>query len=220
MPSIAGYQRDVQKFIKLFPNIKQYQPWNEANRGYVSHLFASPSAVASAMYYQVLKRACTRCMVVGLDVLDQLNVFPSLTYIAEFQHEIRHLRMAMPTVWGLHNYSDTNRFSSTRTRTIAAALPGQVWLTETGGIVQFGGAFPNNHGAGLTRSAKALTYMFRLASSDSRIKRLYIFQWTGARPSARFDAGLTDAHYRPRPGYVAVCRQLHAAHCNVKLSKR
>jgi hypothetical protein len=218
MPSMGIYQRDVKKFMKLFPQVREYQPWNEANRGYVRNMFASPSAVASAQYYQALKRACPSCTVVGLDILDQQNVLPSLNYIAQFKAEIGRLRTVMPSVWGLHNYSDTNRGSSLRTRAILAAVPGQVWLTETGGIVNFGPSFPNVSGSGLTRAARALSYMFSLASSNSRIKRLYIFQWTGSAASARFDAGLTDVHFKPRPGYVVVCRHMHAAHCNVTAS--
>jgi hypothetical protein len=62
--------------------------------------------------------------------------------------------------------------------------------------------------------------MFKLAASNPRIKRLYIFQWSGGTASTRFDAGLTDAHYNPRPGYVTVCKQLHAAKCGLKTSNR
>ncbi|HTA14743.1 MAG TPA: hypothetical protein VK781_07790 [Solirubrobacteraceae bacterium] len=219
MPSIGGYQADVQKFIKLFPKVRQYQPWNEANRGNLAKMFDSPSAVSSAKYYKALKSVCKGCTVLGLDILDSANVSPSLRYIAEFKREIHRLKTAMPSVWGLHNYSDTNRFSSSRTRAILASVPGQVWLTETGGIVQFGGAFPNKKGSGLTRAAKALSYMFKIASSNPRIRRLYIFQWSGATGTARFDAGLTDSHFNPRPGYVVVCEHLHAAKCKVKVSK-
>jgi hypothetical protein len=97
-----------------------------------------------------------------------------------------------------------------------ADLGGEVWLTETGGIVKFGGDFPNKNGSGLRRAAKVLQFTFGVAASNPRIKRLYIYDWTGGTASTRFDAGLTNAHYKPRPGYVVVCKQLHAAHCNVK----
>ncbi|HEX4838651.1 MAG TPA: hypothetical protein VFV03_09040 [Solirubrobacteraceae bacterium] len=219
-PSLAVYQRDVRKFVALFPKVRQYQPWNETNRGNVPHLFSSPSAMESAKDYKALKSICRGCTVLGLDILDGPSVGPSLRYVAEFKRALAHLKTAMPSVWGLHNYSDTNRFSSVRTRAILAAVPGQVWLTETGGIVKFGGAFPNRKGSGLARAAKALSYMFRLASSNSRIKRLYIFQWSGSTGAVRFDAGLTDPRYNPRPGYVTVCKQLHAAKCRMKTSNR
>jgi hypothetical protein len=220
MPSFAVYQRDVQKFVKLFPAVKQYQSWDEANRGNVPRAFSSPSAAAAAKYYQALGRVCRGCTVIGLDVLDQDNISPTLRYIAEFKSEVRRLRTAMPSIWGLHNYSDINRLESWRTRQLVRALGGQVWLTETGGIVQFGGAFPNRHGSGLTRAAKVLKYMFAVAGAVPQIKRLYIYDWTGGYTSTRFDAGLMNAHDQPRPGYVAVCRQLRAARCSgFKLAK-
>jgi hypothetical protein len=217
MPSIALYQRDVQKFVKLFPHVKQYQSWDEANRGNVPRAFSSPSAAAAADYYQALIRVCKGCTVIGLDVLDQYNIGPSLGYIAEFKREIGHLRTAMPRIWGLHDYSDVNRFESWRTRELARALGGEVWLTETGGLVQFGG-FTNIRGSGLTRAARVVRYMFGVAGSLSQIKRLYIYDWTGGVSSTRFDAGLTDNHHKPRAGYVVVCRQLRAAKCNIRVS--
>ncbi|HEY2216696.1 MAG TPA: hypothetical protein VGH21_04315 [Solirubrobacteraceae bacterium] len=216
MPSVALYQHDVQKFIKLFPHVKQYQPWDEANRGNIRGALASPSASAAARYYQALLRVCKGCTVVGLDVLDADNISPTLRYISEFKREIGKLRTVVPKIWGLHNYSDINRLESWRTRELVQALGGQTWLTETGGIVKFGGAFPNRNGSGLKRASKVLSYMFNVAAAHARIKRLYIYDWTGGTASTRFDAGLTDAHHVPRPGYVTVCKKLHGARCNVK----
>jgi hypothetical protein len=219
LPSVALYQKDVQRFVKLFPHVRQYQSWDEANRGYIPHTLASPSAVAAAEYYQALIRVCKGCTVLGLDVLDAQNIGPTLEYISEFKHEIGRLRTVMPKIWGLHNYSDINRLESWRTRELSRALGGQVWLTETGGIVQFGPGFPNRRGSGLTRAAKVLKYMFAVASSQRQIKRLYIYDWTGGTASTRFDAGLMNAHDQPRQGYVVVCKQLHGAKCNVRTVK-
>jgi hypothetical protein len=206
----------VQKFIKLFPKVRQYQSWNEANRGNIRGVLASPSAGASARYYQALLRVCRGCTAIGLDVLDANNISPTLRYISEFKREIGKLRTIMPKIWGLHNYSDINRLESWRTRELVRAMGGQTWLTETGGIVKFGGAFPNRNGSGLRRAAKVLSFMFSVAASQARIKRLYIYDWTGGNATTRFDAGLTDNHHVPRPGYVTVCRKLHGAKCNIK----
>jgi hypothetical protein len=221
MPSVATYQRDVQRFIKMFPHVHEYETYNEANRGNIRGVLASPSPVLDAQYYRALRSVCHGCTVVGADVLDAQSIAPTLRYLAEFKHEVALLHTTMPSVWGLHNYSDTNRHSSSRTRAVLAAVPGQVWLTETGGVVKFGGAFPNVHGSGLRRAASALSFMFSLAGTNPRIARLYIYDWTGGNSSTRFDAGLTDAHHIPRPGYVVVCRKLRAAGCgNVKISSR
>jgi len=219
LPSVATYQRDVAKFVKLFPHVKQYQSWDESNRGNVTGAFSSPSARSAARYYQALIRVCHRCTVIGLDVLDAANISPTLQYIEEFKSEIGRLETIMPRIWGLHNYADINHFESWRTRELVRALGGQVWLTETGGVVQFGESLPNRNGSGLTRAAKVLKYMFAVAASQPKIKRLYIYDWTGGNSRTRFDAGLMSSRDQPRAGYVVVCRQLHGAHCNAKLSR-
>jgi hypothetical protein len=219
LPSVGAYQHDIEKFIKRFPKVRQYQSWDEANRGNIAHVLASPSAVAAAQYYQALIRVCKGCTAIGLDVLDANNISPTLAYISEFKREISRLETVMPKIWGLHNYSDINRLESWRTRELIQALGGQVWLTETGGLVQFGGAFPNQHGSGLTRASQVLKYMFAVAAHYPQIKRLYVYDWTGGTSSTRFDAGLMNAREQPRPGYVVVCRQLHAAKCGVRTAR-
>jgi hypothetical protein len=220
LPSATTYYKDVQKFVKLFPKVRYYQSYDEANRGNVRGAFSSPSAAGAAAYYQALIRVCRGCTVIGLDVLDQFNITPTLRYIAEFKSAIGRLHTVMPRIWGLHNYSDVNRLESIRTKTLARALGSQIWLTETGGIVQFGGSFPNKNGSGLPRAAKVIQYMFRMASAIPQVKRLYIYDWSGGTTRTRFDAGLTDAKHKPRPGYVVVCRTLHAANCNVRVSNQ
>jgi hypothetical protein len=218
MPSVGTYQRDVQSFVKLFPQVRQYQPWDEANRGNVKGLFSSPSADEAAKYYQALKRVCSGCQLVGLDVLDQDDPVPTLDYIAEFKREIYRLKTVMPKIWGLHDYSDVNRLEGWRTREIDQAFGGEVWLTETGGIVQLGRGFPNKNGSGLERAVKVLRYTFKLAASEKPIKRLYLYDWTGGTNSTRFDAGLMSSTDKPRAGYVVVCEQMHAAKCHVPVT--
>jgi hypothetical protein len=209
MPDVAKYQREVAKFIADFPELKEYQAWNEANRGNVPHLFSSPSAKQAAQYYLALRHAAgSRRTVVGLDVLDSTNISSTLRYIGQFK---RYVGKHQPTIWGLHNYSDTNRFRNKGTKAVIAAVHGQVWLTETGGVVLFGKSFPNKNGSGIRRAAKALSYMFTLANSNRAITRLYIFQWTGGGVSGeRFDAGLMNPNGTPRSGYYVV--KAHFAH--------
>ena len=51
-----------------------------------------------------------------------------------------------PRIWGLHNYRDTNKRKGQRlggTKRLLKAVKGEVWLTETGGIVKF--VLPNGH---------------------------------------------------------------------------
>jgi hypothetical protein len=214
LPSVSSYQHAVSKFVKHFPHVRQYQAYDEANRGTLKGQFTSPSAATTARYYQALKRACTTCTVIGLDVLDAATIGPTLRYIAEFKSEIHKLKTVMPTIWGLHNYSDVNRLESWRTHQLVHALGGQVWLTETGGIVKFLYPFTNVHGSGLKRAAKVLKYMFAVAASIPQVKRLYVYDWTGGKSNTRFDAGLTNYKGQPREGYGVVCKTLHASGCS------
>ena len=190
MPSVAVYQRDVQKFVKLFPHVRQYQSWDEANRGNVPHLFSSPSAVAAAEYYQALLRVCKGCNVVGLDVLDQANISPTSSYVAEFKREIGRLRTIMPSIWGLHDYSDVNRWKAGARANSCVPSAARCGSPRRAGSCSSAGAFPNNHGSGLTRAAKVIKYTFALAGSVPQVKRLYIYDWTGGVNATRFDAGL------------------------------
>ena len=83
-------------------------------------------------------------------------------------------------------------------------MHGQIWLTETGGVVKLGRGFPYS----ISRAAKAVTFMFKLASSNPKIKRLYIYQWTGAPKGARFDAGVIGPDGAPRPAYAIIQQHL------------
>jgi hypothetical protein len=86
-----------------------------------------------------------------------------------------------------------------------------VWLTETGGIVKLGSSFP----ASTSRASKALGCMFTLAKTNSRIQRLYVYQFNPPTnpATADFDAGLINPDQSPRPGYdVVKTRKARSCH--------
>ena len=203
LPSVGEYTKDLKAFRKAFPQVKEWSPWNEVNRcqrvalGTVVGQPTCHRPDLAAKYYMAARKACPKCKIVALDVLDQNNVKPTVAYIKKF---LRYAR-PFPKIWGLHNYSDTNRFSSKRTRAVLKATrKGQVWLTETGGIVKFGSNFPYD----LNRAARALGCMFTLAKQNSRIKRLYIYQFNGAPKGFSFDAGIINTDDTPRPSWTIV----------------
>jgi hypothetical protein len=115
------------------------------------------------------------------------------------------LRGPVPQLWGLHNYTDTNRFRNVGTRRMLALVPGQVWFTEAGGIVSFTTA---DGRPALSydeqRAARAIRFLFRLAASSPRITRIYIYQWKIDFPGNRFDAGLVGPDGKPRPSLQVV----------------
>jgi hypothetical protein len=195
LPTVAQFRAAFQAFRKRYPDVRAYAPWNEINHK------SQPTAEhpdRAAAYYEVVREGCPDCTVVAADVLDQAG-FPG--YLKRFRAA---LKGGTPRLWGLHNYSDTNRFRTRGTRQMLRAVPGEIWVTETGGVARFGRSFPFD----LQRQARATTYTFKLLDLSSRIRRLYLYNWTGSPPGARFDAGLTNADGSPRPAYDTLKRQL------------
>ena len=123
--------------------------------------------------------------IVGLDILDEQNVNKTIKYLKSF---LRHASPD-PKIIGFHNYSDTNRFSTTRTKRVLAAFRGKVWLTETGGIVKLGSSVPVQHEPRAPRRWAACS---RLAKSNSRIQR-------AVRLPVQPAAGPVDGVLRRRP---------------------
>jgi hypothetical protein len=198
LPSVKQYEKAMKAFKKAYGSkVESISPYNEANRdASKQNRFRGPSPRQAAQYYEVARKVFKGKKIVGLDLLDQNNVKPSIKYLKSFKRYVK----VQPKIWGLHNYSDTNRNSSKRTKAVLAATKGEVWLTETGGLVKLGTSFPHNQ----ARAAKALRFMFKLAKSNPRLKRLYIYQWTGANPDDVFDAGLVNPDGSKRPGYDVV----------------
>jgi hypothetical protein len=190
LPSVAEFRSAFRAFHKRYPYIHVYAPWNEINHA------SQPTADApqrAAEYYNVVKAECPGCTVLAGDVLDQAGM---TRYVKQYR---RHLD-GEPAIWGLHNYSDTNRFRSSGLHDMLAAVPGEVWLTETGGIVEFGRSFPRDE----QRAARATTYALEQARDNERVKRIYLYNWTGDKPGARFDAGLIAPDGTARPAFDAL----------------
>ena len=123
--------------------------------------------------------------------------------------------MPTPRVWGLHNYTDTNRFVKDRNssmRRAARILPGKIWLTETAGLFRFQ---PQNARQSfrpdLARQKRAMAAIFKQANLYRRkIDRVYLYQWFASPPSEPL--GLRDPR-RPRPpaaGLRRAAREPHA----------
>jgi hypothetical protein len=197
--SVRRYRRDVGRLVRHLRarGVRDIGVWNEANHK-TQPTWRSPSRAAA--YYRQMRSLCRRCTIVALDVLDQRGV---TRYIRRFFHalprSLRHRRMLV----GIHNYSDTNRRRARGTRAIIRAVRRQdrrarFWLTETGGVVNFGRAFPCN----TARAAARTAYMFKLARRyDRYLERLYAYNFFGSGCNG-FDAGLVDGTSgAPRPAY-------------------
>jgi PKD repeat protein len=192
-PSVGQYKRAWRAFHRKYPWVKDISPWNEANS---STQPTGKRPDLAAAYYNVVRASCRGCTIVAADVLDLNNM---RRYLYAFLAKAK----GKPRLWGLHNYRDTNRFRTTGTRQLLAAVKGSIWFTETGGIVSFttqGGkkALPHSE----KRAKKAMDFMFKLAELDAkRVKRIYVYQWKVNFKGDRFDAGVVRPDGTPRPSY-------------------
>ena len=213
-PSASQFKKDLLLFLRAYPKVRSLSPWNEVNR--CNRTIAGSTLVVgqprklcslktgpriAASYYRATRQACAqvhrKCKIVALDILDQNSVTQAVRYTKAF----RRLAKPAPKIWGVHNYSDTNRFSNKRTKALLnATRRGEVWLTETGGIVKFGRSFPFS----TARAARALRCMFTIAKSSPRIKRLYVYNFAAAQPGSEFDSGLVNTDGSRRPGWAVV----------------
>jgi hypothetical protein len=190
LPSAGQFKREFKAFRQRYPFVKDYSPWNEINHQ-SQPTFRKPKA--AARFYNVVRANCRGCTIVAADVLDQAGLQKYLRTFKRFAN-------GSPRLWGLHNYSDTNRFRSRGTKALLRTVRGNIWLTETGGIVKFADVFPYSE----RRAARATKFMFKLARSSSRIKRLYIYSWLGEQRGARFDAGLVNPDGSARAAFQVV----------------
>jgi hypothetical protein len=205
-PSVAAYTKAIKKFHKAFPSVKDVSPWNEVNRKIYKSgtsyqgqpIWNNPKR--AAQYYMAARKVFKGAKIVALDILDQASVASAVRYVQKF----RQYAKPAPKLWGIHPYSDNNRFSTSRTRALLAATrSGEVWLTEAGGIVKLGTSFPYS----TTRAAKALGCTFTGAKVSKRITRVYLYQLVGSAPLAPFDAGLLNPNNTKRPGYNIVLKR-------------
>jgi hypothetical protein len=199
-PSSRAYKQQFLAFKRKYPFIKAYSVWNEIN--HVSQP-TSKSPKRAAGYYNAIRNSCKGCKIMAADVLDQTNM---VSYLRQFLRRAK----GKPRLWGLHNYKDVNRNRSTGLRGILRTVPGEVWLTETGGIVKLQPQFRFS----TSRASKATRFLFKLADrydtrrrgNRSKMTRVYYYRWFGEPADSRFDAGLTDVNGNPRPAFKTFSR--------------
>ncbi len=196
--STASYRQAFLAFRKRYPWVRIYQPWNEDN-SLTQPTAAYPATVVS--YYKIVKANCPGCTVLGADIQDLPNM---ASYELQVLRAFRAAHVATPKVWGLHNYTDTNRFLPDKTssmRRAARVFPGKIWLTETAGLYRFQ---PQNARQSfrpdLARQKRAMQAIFSQANHyRSKIDRVYLYQWFAPLASNRWDSAILDAHGLPRP---------------------
>ena len=200
VPGRARYRAAVAAFHRRFPTVRTLTTWNEANHR-SQPVASEPEAVAGL--YRDLRAVCPACTVVAGDVLD------SGSYLRWLQRFMAASPVT-PRLWGLHNYGDTTYGRTTGTDAVLSAVPGTLWLEETGGIVTIRDTTGRaTLAADEARASRAIDRAFAIAARRPRIARMYLYQWR-AGAFDRFDAGLVRPDGTARPGLAAARRGLAA----------
>jgi hypothetical protein len=204
LPGPKTYRKAFLRFRARYPWVREYTPWNEANH------CSQPTChrpERAADYYRVVRRACTSCTVVAADVLDQPNM---VSWLRAFRRAVP--RTMSTKIWGLHNYLDANRLRSTGTRRMLGAVQGQVWFTETGGIVRRRHyrnkiAFVES----AAHAAAATRWILKLAAAHHRVRRVYLYQWNADSPKQVWDSGLIGPRGDARPAFNVLARAINVS---------
>jgi hypothetical protein len=210
LPSLNAYGSAVRRFIKLFPWVHDYSAWNEENH-YLQPTSRNPQR--AAQYFNLLSLYCRSCSITAADVLDIANM---AEWVGKFLHYAHH-----PRLWGLHNYVDLSAGSHERTSLFLRMVPGQVWFTETGGVVWRYEHANGGHRAYYISHSEAYAsqvagHLLALAGISSRITRVYYYQWrvphslSWAKQHGKlsWDSGLLRPNCAVRPAFGVIARAM------------
>ena len=189
LPTLRQYRRGIHRLRDAHPWLRTFSTWNEGNHE-SQPVYRAPRR--HARYFSILRQECRGCTILAAELLDSDNL---KSYACRLQYWMPRGR-GIKLRWGLHNYQDANpREGSSRngTRRFLRLVRGEVWLTETGGIVRFEKNGRTVRGFSVSRAAKALRAVFRISRRQPRIRRVYLYHWdAGPKESTTWDSGFIN----------------------------
>jgi hypothetical protein len=199
LPSPSRLKFEFRRFRARYPWVREFATWNEVNHC-GEPTCHRPRLVAS--YFRQLRIECPSCRILAAELLDMPNM---VRWVREF----RRASTVEPRFWGLHNYIDANRRRTSGTRRLLRATNGEVWFTETGGIVWRKNRRKVTFEESPRHAATATRFLFeRLVPLSSRIKRVYIYHWNKDDARGTWDSALIGPGGLERPAYHVVQREL------------
>ena len=178
-----------------YPWLTSFATWNEPN-------IQGGAPALTARYWRALSRDCRTCTILAADLVDTNNM-------KQWVRKFRRAARREPRAWGLHNYVDANQFTARGTRTLLKATRGEIWLTETGGVVERHNNSLIVFETGLDHAALAIRFIFqRLIPLSPRIRRVYLYNWRAQPGPTTWDSALTNADGTPRASYLELRSQL------------
>ena len=200
MPSRLAFIREFRKFRRRYPEVKEFQTWNEGNHG-TQPTFTKPGR--AGLLFNAMRRTCPECTITAPSVLDAPNMVP---WIRAFRRKTRY----PVRIWAIHNHIDANRHRTSGTRELLRATRGKLWFTETGGIVNRWVDGRKITRYNQTNAVRAIRNIFKLANINrKRITRVYMYSWTApSERRPRWDSGLVGPKGQTRPSLRTFQAQL------------
>jgi hypothetical protein len=199
LPTPERLLYEFRRFRARYPWVTDYATWNEANHC-GEPTCHRPELVAS--YWRKLRQACPSCRILAAEVLDMPNM---TSWVKAFRRKAK----IEPRYWGIHNYIDANRMRTTGTRRLLKAVKGQVWFTETGGIVSRTNRRKVTFPESAEHAAQATRFLFDdLIPLSRRITRVYLYHWNSEPGPKTWDSALIGPTGKPRPAYRVLQRVL------------
>jgi hypothetical protein len=199
-PSRLEFIREFRRLRRRYPELRTFQTWNEGNHG-TQPVWNRPKL--AARYYDAMRRTCPECTISAPSVLDAPNM---TSWIQRFKQGARYpIR-----IWSIHNHIDANRHRTSGTREILRITRGQLWFSETGGIVNryVDGRRVSRYNQ--RNAVRAIRNVFDLANINRRrITRIYLYHWMAPhqrRP--RWDSALVGRRGETRPSLRTFRAQL------------
>ena len=199
IPKIKQYTAAIKAFVRDFPSVKVYSPWNEPE--FIYRSLAKQPGLAAA-YFNALVRACHGCTIVAGDFYRPANQGLS-SWIKAYKKGLRF----KPKAWAIHPYNDVRTHNAGQIRILERYVGhAQIWLDEISGVLHRGHwPYPNQSAAGANRDEK---YLFNLPKRFPNITEIYHYQWLGVR-GIGWDSGLLAPGGKPRPAYFTFAKAVN-----------
>jgi polysaccharide biosynthesis protein PslG len=201
LPTVDQFVTAFVRFRLLYPWVRDFAVWNEANHC-GEPTCHKPGLVAD--YYDALHAECPSCRILAAELLDLKNMG---AWVRQFNRRLGY----QAKYWGLHNYLDANRLRTRATSELLSLTKGQIWLTETGGIVarrnrsEIAPKFEES----TRHAAVAIRWLFdRLVPLSKRITRVYLYNWNAASKKDTWDSALIGPNGNARPAFRVLQRVL------------
>jgi hypothetical protein len=204
LPTVSQYLAQFRAFRARFPWVTDFVTWDETN--YFGEATYNKEALV-AQYWKGMEAACSKCTILAAEFLDTdtHEAIPMTTWARSFIKSAGR----QPAYWGLNNYEDANHLQTVRTKALLGAVRGDIWLAETGGIVNR--PFTKHPGFPQNAAHAALADQFliqKVGALSPRIQRIYFYEWDARTARDNWDTAIISSTGATRESYVIIAKTL------------